>query len=115
MENKPEPLKTYKNRYGITKKQSGTIKTNLELYRVVMGCSGGYRLPGGSDDFLLQTHTSSNIYIITAITIITIITMYPRSTDLEKVLIFCDSHGAPTDLIGENNDTHFINNITIIL
>ena len=52
MENKPEPLKTYKNRYGTTKKQSGTIKTNLELYRVVMGCSGGYRrLPGGSDDF----------------------------------------------------------------
>ena len=41
--------------------------------------------------------------------------VYPRSTDFEKVLIFRDSHGAPTDLIGENNDTHFITNITIIL
>ena len=38
------------------KNQSGTIKTNLELNRVVMGGSGGYRrLPGGSDDFSLQT------------------------------------------------------------
>ena len=38
------------------KNQSGTIKTNLELYRVVKGGSGGYRrLPGGSDDFSLQT------------------------------------------------------------
>ena len=28
----------------------------MELYRVVMGGSGGYRrLPGGSDDFSLQT------------------------------------------------------------
>ena len=51
------------------KNQSGTIKTNLELYRVVMGGSGGYRgLTGGSDDFLLQTNTQTdthhNIYII---------------------------------------------------
>ena len=39
------------------KNQSGTIKTNPELYRVVMGGSGGYRrLPGGSDHFSLQTH-----------------------------------------------------------
>ena len=38
------------------KNQSGTIKTNLELYRVVMGGSGGFRrLTVGSDDFLLQT------------------------------------------------------------
>ena len=63
------------------KNQSGTIKTNLELYRVVMGRSGGFRrLPEESDDFLLQTHTSSNIYIITAITIITIITIIIIST-----------------------------------
>ena len=50
------------------KNQSGTIKTNLELYRVVMGGSGGYRrLTGGSDDFSLQTNTQTlhhNIYII---------------------------------------------------
>ena len=51
------------------KNQSGTIKTNLELDRVVMGGSGGYsRLPGGSDDFSLQTNTQTdthhNIYII---------------------------------------------------
>ena len=51
------------------KNQSWTIKTNLELYRVVMGGSGGYRrLPGGSDDFSLQTNTQTdthhNIYII---------------------------------------------------
>ena len=46
------------------KNQSGTIKTNLELYRVVMGGSGGYRrLTGGSDDFSLQT-LHHNIYVI---------------------------------------------------
>ena len=53
MENQPKPLKTYKNPPGTMKNQSGTIKTNLEFYRVVMGGSGSYRrLPGGSDDFL---------------------------------------------------------------
>ena len=58
MENQPKPLKTYKNRHGTMKNQSGTIKTNLELYKVVMGGSGGYRrLTGGSDDFSLQTNT----------------------------------------------------------
>ena len=36
MENKPKPLKTYNNRHGTMKNQSGTIKTNPELYRVVM-------------------------------------------------------------------------------
>ena len=50
------------------KNQSGTIKTNLELDRVVIGGSGGYkRLPGGSDDSSLQTNTQTlhhNIYII---------------------------------------------------
>ena len=49
------------------KNQSGTIKTNLELDRVVIGGSGGYRrLPGGSDDFSLQTDKQTlhhNIYI----------------------------------------------------
>ena len=41
--------------------QSGTIKTNLELYRVVMGGSGGYRrLTVGSDDFLLQTYRQTD-------------------------------------------------------
>ena len=60
MENQPKTLKTYKNRHGTMKNQSGTIKTNPELYRVVMGGSGGYRrLPGVSDDFSLQTHTAS--------------------------------------------------------
>ena len=45
MENQPKPLKAPEN-------QSGTIKTNPELYRMVMGGSGGYRrLQGGSDDF----------------------------------------------------------------
>ena len=53
MENQPKPLKTHKNQHGTMKNQFGTIKTNPELYRVVMGGSGGYRrLPGGSDDFL---------------------------------------------------------------
>ena len=43
------------------KNQSGTIKTNLELYRVVMGGSGGYRrLTVGSDDFLLQTYRQTD-------------------------------------------------------
>ena len=61
MENQPKPLKTYKNRPGIMKNESGTIKTNLELYRMVMGGSGGYRrLPGGSDDFLLQTYRQTD-------------------------------------------------------
>ena len=69
MENQPKPLKTYKNRHGTMQNQSGTIKTNLELDRVVMGGSGGYRrLPGGSDDFSLQTELHHNIYIIIIIT-----------------------------------------------
>ena len=52
MENQPKPLKTYKNRHGTMKNQSGTIKTNLESYRMVMVGSGGYRrLSGGSDHF----------------------------------------------------------------
>ena len=50
------------------KNQSGTIKTNLELYRVVMGGSGDYKsLPGGSAHFSLQTNRQTlhhNIYII---------------------------------------------------
>ena len=52
------------------KNQSGAIKTNLELYRVVMGGSGGYRrLTGGSDDFSWHTNTQTlhhNIYITRA-------------------------------------------------
>ena len=52
MENPPKPLKTYKNRHGTMKNPPGTIKTNLELYKVVIGGSGGYRrLPGGSAHF----------------------------------------------------------------
>ena len=55
------------------KNQSRTIKTNVELDRVVMGGSGGYRrLPGGSDDFSLQTDTHTlhhNIYIMAAMMI----------------------------------------------
>ena len=51
------------------KNQSGTIKTNLELYRVFMGGSGGNRrLTGGSDHFSWQTNRQTlrhNIYIIT--------------------------------------------------
>ena len=77
MENQPKPLKTHKNRHGTMKNQSGTIKTNLELDRVVMGGSCGYRrLPGGSDDFPLQTDTHTlhhNIYIIIVIIIIFLI------------------------------------------
>ena len=50
------------------KNQSGTIKTNLELDRVVMGGSGGYRrLPGGSAHFSLHTNRQTlhhDIYII---------------------------------------------------
>ena len=61
------------------KNQSGAIKTNLELYRVVMGGSGGYRrLTGGSDDFSLQTDTHTlhhNIYIIIIVIIVIIITI----------------------------------------
>ena len=37
MENRPKPLKTWKNRHGTMKNRSGTIKTNLELDMVVMG------------------------------------------------------------------------------
>ena len=45
------------------KNQSRTIKTNPELYRVVMDSSGGHRrLPGESDHFSLQTNTAS-LYI----------------------------------------------------
>ena len=65
MDNQHKTLKTYKNRHGTMKNQSGAIKTNLELYRVVMGGSGGYRrLTGGSDDFLLQTNTHCIIIYI---------------------------------------------------
>ena len=49
------------------KNQSGTIKTNPELYRVVMGGSGGYRrLPGRSDHFSLQTHRHCIIIYISS-------------------------------------------------
>ena len=68
------------------KNQSGTIKTNLELDRVVMGGSGGYRrLPGGSAHFSLHTNRQTlhhNIYIINIIitviiaTVIIIFTMF---------------------------------------
>ena len=58
------------------KNQSGTIKTNLELYRVVKGGSGGYRrLPGGSAHFSLHTNRQTlhhNIYIIIITITITI-------------------------------------------
>ena len=47
------------------------MKTNLELDRVVMGGSGGYRwFPGGSDHFSWHTDRQTlhhNIYIITII------------------------------------------------
>ena len=67
MKNQPEPLKTYKNWHETIKNQSRTIKTNLGLYRVVRGGSGGYRrLPGGSDDFSLQTHTHCIIIYISS-------------------------------------------------
>ena len=46
------------------KNQSRTIKANPELYRVVMDSSGGHRrLPGGSDDFSLQTNRQTLIII----------------------------------------------------
>ena len=49
------------------KNQSRTIKTNLELWRVVMGSSGGHRkLPGGSDDFSLQTNRHCIIIYISS-------------------------------------------------
>ena len=77
MENQPKTLKTYKNRHGTMKNQSGTIKTNLELDRVVMGGSGGYRrLPGGSDDFSLQTDKQTlhhNMYIIIIVAVVVVI------------------------------------------
>ena len=89
MENQPKTLKTYKNRHGTMKNQSGAIKTNLELYRVVMGGSGGYRrLTGGSDDFSLHTNThfiityiSSNSYFTVFITIIKIISPTSSSSN----------------------------------
>ena len=68
LKNQTKPLKTYQNRHGTMKNQSElwkTMKTNLELYRVV---TGGYRrLQGGSDHFSWQTDTQTlhhNIYII---------------------------------------------------
>ena len=68
MKNQPEPLKTYKNRHETIKNQSRTIKTNPGLYRVVRGGSGGYRrLPGGIDDYSLQTHTHCNIIYISSL------------------------------------------------
>ena len=61
------------------KNQSWTIKTNLELDRVVLGGSGGYRrLPGGSAHFSWHTHMHHNIYII----IIAIIIRLPLSSSL---------------------------------
>ena len=80
--NQPKTAKnhetTLKHGHGTMKNQSGTIKTNLELDRVVMGGSGGYRrLPGGSDHFSLQTNTQTdthhNIYITIIFIIITIL------------------------------------------
>ena len=77
MENQPKTLKTYKNRHGTMKNQSGAIKTNLELYRVVMGGSGGYRrLTGGSDDFSCHTHRQTlhhNIYIVIVVIVVIVV------------------------------------------
>ena len=62
--NQPKLLKTNKNRHRTMKNQSGTIKINLELDRVVMGGSGGYRRrPGGSAHFSWQTHKQNCIII----------------------------------------------------
>ena len=67
MENQPKPLKTYKNRHGTMKKQSGTTKTNLESYMVVMDGSGGYRrLPGGRAHFSWKTDRHFIIIYITS-------------------------------------------------
>ena len=64
MENQPKPLKTYKDQHGTMKNQSGTIKTNLELDRVVMGGSG---VAGDSQEEVMifrDKHTNKHCIII---------------------------------------------------
>ena len=64
MENQPKPLKTYKNRHGTMKNQSGTIKTNLELDRVLWGVQV---VTGDSQEEVMifrDTHTDKHCIII---------------------------------------------------
>ena len=74
MENKPKPLKTYNNRHGTIKNQSGTIKTNPELYRRVMGgCRWLQETPRRSAQFSWQTHRQTlhhNIYFIIQVNVV---------------------------------------------
>ena len=84
------------------KNQSGTIKTNLELYRVVMGGSGGYRrLPGGSAHFSLQTNRHTlhhNIYIIIIIIVMVIVVAHHAPViDLGSRLARVSSHRDSSD------------------
>ena len=86
--NQPKPLKTYKNRYGTMKNQSGTIKTNLELDRVVMGGSGGYRrLPGGSAHFSLQTDTHFIIIYISSFSLLSLLVLQATLFHVNIIII----------------------------
>ena len=70
------------------KSQSRTIKTNPGLYRVDMGGSGGYRrLPGGSDDFSLQTNTQTDTHHNIYITILVLRIMSPAAGSEHEVCI----------------------------
>ena len=83
--NRPGTMKNHKNRHGTMKNQSGTIKTNLELYRVVKGGSGGCRrLPGGSAHFSLHTHKH---FIIIYMYIIIIISDSLDQTVVDEIYI----------------------------
>ena len=82
MKNQPKTLKTYKTDMKPWKsnlKPWKTMKTNLEMYRVVMG--GYWRLPGGKDHFSWLHH---NIYI-TTINLVKDVTMYVDKSRLTGV------------------------------
>ena len=81
MENQPKPLKTYQIQHGTMKNQSGTIKNNLELDRVVTGDTQEERLIFRDKQTLLH-----NIYII-----IIVITKTPAKPRIILVIqIFLD-------------------------
>ena len=85
------------------KNQSGTIKTNLELYRVVKGGSGGYRrLPGGSAHFSLHTNRQTlhhNIYITIMMLRLIVIALKKSHQVFRRTKAVQKSHSPPVNAL----------------
>ena len=97
--------------------QSGAIKTNLELYRVVKGGSGGYRrLPGGSAHFSLQTNRQTDRhFIIIYISSPLLLSLYRHRVANKRTDWFAKSHLSPRSChpglgLASKSDWEYLNN-----